>query len=434
MMRGVLIAAFALSLAAAAADKAPEAPDKNKGPDSKGAKPFKQRMQRDHGNGTTGASSATPLNSAASADAAHADARDTKDAKAAKDAKDGDKKGDSKPRDSGAAALAKDEDYIETILGDLIYGKIHKELPEYVVMLLRTDQARVRVPREKIKSINFSMGSRLDALEKDDFAGQYKVGLWAMEKNMYPEAITLFEKLKKAKADNEEGAENVGDDMLKQLGRAYEGRGQLDKALANYEEYAQGHKDDAEVAAVIKKLEAVVKPKDPAGDLAMAGPAKPKHVDGLEADGNWQTEKWDNANPSTVQFTTDKEGNKMIIVQSEGGGKDKVAFSRYGQPLNLGDSTDMHFRAFNDGDKAITIACAFTNAEGGFYESHGTKIAPKQWMKLNFKIDGKTFKSNRNDFKEYNQEMKGREHIGKIIFMVYDQRPVSLFIDSLFFK
>jgi tetratricopeptide (TPR) repeat protein len=434
MLRAVLIAAFALSVAVSAADKPPEAPDSTKTPVAKGAKQFKQRMQHDHGGKASG-NSATPLG-AGSADTAHADARDTKDAKGGKDAaKDGDKKGDAKPRDAGAAALAKDEDYIETVLGDLIYGKIHKELPDYVVMLMRDDKARVRVPREKIKTINFSMGTRLAALQPDDYAGQYKVGLWAMEKNMYPEAINLFETLKKAKADNKEGAENIDEDMLKQLGRAYEARGQLDKALANYEEYAQGHKEDAEVAAVIKKLEAVVKPQDTAADPAVTAAAKPKHVDGLEADGNWQAEKWDNANPSTIQFTTDKEGNKMIVVQSEGGGKDKMAFSRYGQPpLNLTDSTDMIFKAFNDGEKPITIACAFVNAEGDFHESHGQRIMPKQWMKLDFKIEGKVFKSTRNDFKEYNQELKGREHITRITLMIYDQRPVRLFIDSVFFK
>ena len=340
-----------------------------------------------------------------------------------------DKTGDDAKTDTAETAnKAKDDDNIEMLSGDLIYGKIHKELPDCIIMLLRKDQARIKVPREKIKALNYSMETRLSALDKDDMEGRYKVGLWAMDKNMYPEAIGLFEYLKKKTA--EEKKEGAGPDLLKQLGKAYEQRGQLDKAFANYDEYLKGHPDDSEVAEAAKKLEAQVKPKE----VEAAAEAAVKIVDGLEADGNWQAETWGNANPTTVAFTTDKQGNKMIAMQSVGGTKDKMAFSRYGQPLNLSDSTEMIFKAFNDSDKPINLACAFVNAEGDFHESRFIRIMPKQWVKESVKIDAKTFKSNRNDFKEFNQEIKGREHIAKMTFMVYDQRPVKLFIDSLFFK
>ena len=36
------------------------------------------------------------------------------------------------------------------------------------------------------------MGTRLAGLEPDDYVGQYKVGLCAMEKNKYPKAIELI--------------------------------------------------------------------------------------------------------------------------------------------------------------------------------------------------------------------------------------------------
>jgi len=124
----------------------------------------------------------------------------------------------------------------------------------------------------------------------------------------------------------------------------------------------------------------------------------------------------------------------MVALVSTGGTQDKVAFSRYGQPLMLSESSEMVFKVFNDGDKPINLACAFVNAEGDFHESHFIRIMPKTWCKESLKIDSKTFKSNRNDFKEYNQEIKGREHVARMTFMVYDQRPVKLFLDSLFFK
>lgn len=317
-----------------------------------------------------------------------------------------------------------DDDNIETVTGELLYGKIHKELPDSVIIIMRKDQARVSVPRAKIKALNYSMQTRLNSLDKDDTAGQYKVGLWAMDKSMYPEAIKLFEILKKDTF--EEGKEGAGPDLVKQLAKAYDQRGQLDKAYENYQEYAEGHSDDKEVADAIARIEPQVKPKEAAVD------APAKHADGLEADGKWQAETW--ANPTTVAFTTDKTGNKMVAIQSPGGTQDKMAFSRYGQPLNLSESTEMVFKAYNDGDKPVRLACAFVNAEGLFFEGHEIKIPSKAWFKGSIKIDGKTFKSKIDDFKLYNFPISGREHIARITFMVYDQREVKLFLDSIFFK
>ncbi|HLX64613.1 MAG TPA: hypothetical protein VKX17_25295 [Planctomycetota bacterium] len=385
--------------------------------------------------------------------AAAKDAKDAKDAKGKALAKDDfkDAKDDkAAKKDAAPKEPSKDDDYVETVLGDLIYGKIHKEQDDCVIMLLHDDSARIRVPREKIKTLNYSMKTRLNALEKNDYVGQYKVGLWAMDRNMYPEAISLFEKLKgirakagtPAKEEDEDddidrdAAEKIPDDIGKQLGKAYNERSQFDKALENYNEYLKGHPEDTEIAAVAKALDEKVNPKKDDPAAAANDQVKPKHVDGLEADGQWLAEVkgWDNANPCTAQFTQDKDGNKMMVIQSDGGPKDKIAFSRYGQPLNLTDCTDMVFKAFNDGDKPVNMSIAFVNAEGDFHETKQTRIMPKQWINMSYKIEGKVFKSNRNDFKAYDQELKGKEHVSRITFMVYDQRPVKLFVDSLFFK
>jgi tetratricopeptide (TPR) repeat protein len=337
--------------------------------------------------------------------------------------------GKAKPKEGEPAPSVDELDYIEMLPvsqqvpeGAKIYGKIYKELPNDVVMLIHKEEGRITIPKAKIKSMNFSMATRLSALPEDDYAGRYKVGLWAMEKGMYPQAIALFEELS--------DKEGVGTDILKQLGHAYEQRGQLDKALDKYDEYLQGHPEDTEVAELFKTLKEQVNPKE---DVA-AQAAAPKIVDGLEADGAWTAEKWDNANPGTVQFTTDKKGNKMVFVDSAGGAKDKMAFSRTGQPLNLSESTDMVFKIFNAGDAPLNMAIAFVNAQGDFHESKQIRVPAKIWSNQSIKVDGKVFKSNRNDFKEWNLDLLGRDHITRITFLVYGQRPTKLYLDALFFK
>ncbi len=334
-----------------------------------------------------------------------------------------------KPADTGKGTEEK-LDFIEMITGDKMYGKIHKEFPEYVILMVKEDSGRIKVPKEKIKSLNYSMDTRLKSLEEEDYAGKFKVGMWGMEKGMYQQSIALFEDIKKT--ENKEGVDNG--EINKQLGRAYDALHQSDKALEAYNEYKQGWKEgfvDAEVAERITKLDEEVNPKV----AEAAKPAAAKVVDGLEADGNWVAETWNNANPCTVTLSTDpKSGNKVIAITSVGGTKDKMAFSRYAQPLDLRESSEMVFKIFNSADAPVNLACAFVNGQGDFHESKMLKIPAKSWVSQSFKVEGKVFKSNRNDFKEWNLDLAGREHISRITFLVYGQKPFTLYLDSLFFK
>ena len=124
----------------------------------------------------------------------------------------------------------------------------------------------------------------------------------------------------------------------------------------------------------------------------------------------------------------------MIYVESVGGLKDKTAFTRDGQALNLSDSKEMVFKIFNAGDAPMNLAVAFVNAQNDFHESRQIRINPKTWLDQSFKVDAKIYKSNRNNFKDFNLDIQGRENITKITFLVYGQRPFKLYVDSLFFK
>jgi tetratricopeptide (TPR) repeat protein len=301
-------------------------------------------------------------------------------------------------------------------------GKVQKEYEEYIVFLVDNEKGKIRIYKNKIKNIEYDINTMTEKLKPDDYAGRYKVGVWAMDKAMYAEAIEIFEKLK--------GQEGPGPDMLKLLASAYENRTQLDKALENYSDYAKLHPDDTAVAAKVAELSKIVNPEPttPGGEKN-----KPKVVDGLEGDGTWVAENWGNV--AKVQFSVDPvTGNKTVAVQSEGGDKDKIAVSRTGQPLDLSESHEMIIRINHNSAAPIAMAFAFINAQGEFHETKQMRVPPGSWTNLSIRVDGKTFKANRNNFKDYDLEIEGKGNIKRIAFLIYSQKPILLYMDAIFFK
>jgi hypothetical protein len=301
-------------------------------------------------------------------------------------------------------------------------GKVQKEYEDYIVFMVDNDKGKVRILRSKIKNIEYDINTQTEKLKPDDYAGRYKVGLWAMDRAMYAEVIEIFEKLK--------GQEGPGPDMLKQLALAYEKRQQMDKALENYSDYAKLHPEDAGVADKVTELNKIVHPET---NVATGEKAKPKVVDGLEGDGTWVAENWGNV--AKVQFSVDPvTGNKTVAVQSEGGEKDKIAISRTGQPLDLSESHEMVLRVNHNGAQPVAMAFAFINAQGEFHETKQMRVPPGSWTNVTVKVDGKTFKANRNNFKEYDLEIEGKGNIKRIAFLIYSQKPILLYMDAVFFK
>ncbi|MFH0939163.1 MAG: hypothetical protein V1899_07780 [Planctomycetota bacterium] len=330
------------------------------------------------------------------------------------------------------SALARADTVYLTDTDRYLEGKVLRETDEFIILLVHNETGQIRIPRNKIKRIDYDIKTQLENLADDDIEGRYKVGVWAMGKGMFAEAIDLFESLK--------GKEGVGLEMLKLLAQAYEKRQPLDKyvracdqpqpldkALANYSDYLKVHPDDAVVAERIQALTKIVKPAN--GD----GPTTPKNIEGLEGDGIWNAERWPDANPATAQQTAEPaSGNKIISVQGEGGDKPKTAFSRAGALLNLTDSKEMTLRVFLNAPSPVSLAVAFTNAAGEFFESKQIKIAQNSWNKIAFNVEAKDFKAAKNNW-QHSLPLEGKERISRIFFLVYGQRPFTLYVDSLFF-
>jgi hypothetical protein len=61
-------------------------------------------------------------------------------------------------------------------------------------------------------------------------------------------------------------------------------------------------------------------------------------------------------------------------------------------------------------------------------------VTGNSWDQKTVKIEGKVFKANRNNFQEFNLDLDGKERISKILFLIYGQRPFSMYIDGVFFR
>jgi len=301
-------------------------------------------------------------------------------------------------------------------------GKVFRETDEFIFFMVNDDKGTVRIAKSKIKNLEYDINTQTEKLKPDDHAGRYRVGVWAMEKAMYAEASEIFEKLK--------GQEGPGPDMLKLLGKAYENRQQMDKALENYTDYLKANPQDAETSEKVAELNKVVNP-----DAVTPGAekTKPKVVDGLEGDGTWVAENWGIA--AKVQFSAEPTtGNKTIAVQTEGGDKDKVAVSRTGQPLDLSESKEMFIRVFHNAPQPIALAIAFVNSQGEFHETKQMRVPPNSWTNVNIRVDGKIFKAQRNNFKDYDLEIEGKQNVKRIAFLVYSQKAFTMYLDGIFFK
>jgi tetratricopeptide (TPR) repeat protein len=315
-------------------------------------------------------------------------------------------------------------------------GKIERELPDAIVFLVYNQTGQILIPKSKIKNIEYDINTQLEKIAEDDYAGRYKVAVWAVEKGKFPEAIKLFEDLKAKAAEGiSQAAQGVGRDMLKLLGHCYEQRQQTDKAVQNYKDYLRLNPDDADVTARVERLRKDLPPEPGAepGPATKTVEIKAKVHDGLEGDGVWIVENW--GNPGVVQFTSDQDtGNKMIVVQDNGGEKDKAAVSRTGQPLNLADSKEMVCKISHNSPTPLNVAFAFVNDQGEFHETKEHRVAANIWVPISLKIDGRIFKANRNNFKDFDLQLEGRERIKRILFLVYTQKPFTMYVDGIYFK
>jgi tetratricopeptide (TPR) repeat protein len=300
-------------------------------------------------------------------------------------------------------------------------GKVHRETEDFIILLVHNEAGQIRIPRSKILKIEYDIKTQLEKLAEDDYAGRYKVALWALEKGMFADAIKLLEELK--------GKEGVAADLLKVLAQTYERREQKDKALQNYSDYLKLHPEDAVVAEKVKELTKEVNPN------GADGPTTTKVVEGLEATGAWVGERWpEDANPCALQTTTDPNaGDKTVCAQGAGGNKQKTAFSRTGDPLNLADSQEMVFKIMLNSPVPLSLAIAFSNADGKFYETRPKQITANAWNKVTFDLSSKDFKAEKSGWK-HELPLDGRERVSRIYFLVYNsQRPFTLYVDSVFF-
>ncbi len=127
-------------------------------------------------------------------------------------------------------------------------------------MLLRKDQARITIPREKIKSLNYSIGTRLGALDKDDLATPRRGGPVGDGK----EHVARCDQIVREHQDQDQRRRGRrGSGFAQAIGAlAYRGTtGSLTRRARTTPGTLRDHPEDTDVAEIVKKLEPEVVPK-----------------------------------------------------------------------------------------------------------------------------------------------------------------------------
>jgi hypothetical protein len=305
-----------------------------------------------------------------------------------------------------------------------IEGRIHQETPDFVILMVHSEAGRVKIPRDRIKTIEYDFATKAASLAPDDYKGRYELGAWAFQRGMYAEALGELEKAK--------GKNGAGPDIYKMLGVSYDRKEDFKNAYENYKEHLKTHPEDAEIKA---RTDELAKSVAPATAQATTTPAKPKVDEGLEGIFRWYAEKWDNANTCAVSVTVDADtGNKVIAVQGQAGPKDKIAVGGNGtKPLDLSTSKEMLCMIYHTDKVEARVAVAFTNQQGEFFESREQKVAPGSWVKLTFPLKNKDLKSAKSDWK-YTSDLEGSENVTRVVFLIYGRTELNLFVDRIFFR
>src|ERR1043165_1114223 len=69
--------------------------------------------------------------------------------------------------------------------GRFLEGKVLRETDDYIVLLVHNEEGQIRIPKDKIRKIEYDIKSQLANLAEDDYAGRYRVGVWAEGKGMF---------------------------------------------------------------------------------------------------------------------------------------------------------------------------------------------------------------------------------------------------------
>lgn len=305
-----------------------------------------------------------------------------------------------------------------------IEGRIHQETPEFVILVVHDETGRVKIPRTRIKAIEYDFAAKAASLAPEDYKGHYELGLWAFQRGMYAEALGELEKAK--------GKEGAEPDLYKMLGVSYDRKEDFKSAYENYKEHLRTHPDDAEIKARADELAKSVAPA--AVETTTATTKKPKVDEGLEGIFRWYAEKWDNANTCTVSVSVEAEtGNKVISVVGQAGGKDKIAIGGNGKPLDLSGAKEVLCMVYHSDKVDTRLAVAFTNQQGEFFESREQKVPPHSWVKVTFQLKSKDLKSAKSEWK-YTSDLEGAKDITRVVFLVYGRTELNMFIDRIVFR
>lgn len=327
---------------------------------------------------------------------------------------------------AGAPPVADGAGEVEEFTDDLIVLKSDLAIEGRVIdetdtsVRVEVEYGVLTIPRAAIERIEFNLLGRVNELPEDDHVGRYRLAMRAVEMGMSSQAKGVLEGLV--------GKEGVPPEIFRALARIHELQGDLEKALEFWKKYAMARPDDAEAKARIAEIEKELGVGEAAagGDAGGGGEAAAA-TEGLEAGGGWSAINW--GNPATVREQS-LDGNRALMVQVSGGGKqDKAAIGKSVR-LDLSGSAKLRFHAFNGEKQRAQVAIAIiTSAD--FYESRPVQIKPDWNMDLGIDLQAKNWKSKATNW-TFKTGIAGLDSVRQIIFLIYTgKRKATLYFDFI---
>jgi tetratricopeptide (TPR) repeat protein len=287
----------------------------------------------------------------------------------------------------------------------------------------------ITIPREAIERIEFNLLARVNELSEDDHAGRYRLAMRAVEMGMSSQARGVLEGLV--------GKEGVPPEIFRALAKIYELQGDLEKALEFWKKFAMARPDDEEAKERIAEIQKELGigagggtaggGEGGEGGGGKGGNAAAAAADGIEAGGGWSVLNWGNPAAAREQAL---DGNRMLMVQVAGGGKQDKAAVGKGLRLDLSQKTKLRFHAFNGEKRRAQIAIAIiTTAD--YFESRPTNVSPDWNMNVSFDLQAKTWKCKATQWM-FKTGIAGLDSVRQIVLLIYTgKQKATLYFDFI---
>lgn len=355
---------------------------------------------------------------------------------------------ESPPR-SGPPPASIEHDTVILVNEQRFQGTVLSAQPDPDWVVINTGTGTLRLPRDRVRRVEFGLTARMGRVRPDDLAGLIDLARWCRANARNPQALTLL-----AKAVAVPGCDLETRGLYAQLVDELDG---ADKALPLYIAYRNAGGKDPGILARLAELEAArgaweeqmralgLNPaaSDEAGQPVAAATASP-------VEEGYEKYKWDAdaldwsspAKPALVTLVTPEGPRRVMQIDVEPHPTkpeiDKAAVVMR-RPLNLRQGAKLTMLAANRGHEDLRVGIAVkTGGEWTYYESKPLVVPATQsgqeFSQLAFDLGAAEYKAQSTNW-AYSARIAGLEQVRELQILIHNgRREGSLWIAGIAFE